>query len=291
MKTVFALGFFDGVHIGHQALLTACHHLAQQHGYEAGVVTFSSHPDTLVLGKTPLLINTVEDRQYLLLGHKISQIKVLPFDAALMNMSWQDFLAQLMEAGAAGFVCGHDFRFGSRGQGNAQLLADFCLQHALAYAVVPAQKVGGVVVSSTHIRKLLADGQMEAAVDFLGHPHVLSGTVVSGRQLGRTIGVPTANLHLPADVVVPKFGVYACKAIVDGREYLAVTNIGMRPTVGGHHVTVEAWLLDFEGDLYGKELTLLFYAFLRPEQKFGSLEALQTQIQTDAQKTKDFFKS
>ena len=132
---------------------------------------------------------------------------------------------------------------------------------------------------------------MDEAVDFLGHPHILTGTVVSGRQLGRTIGVPTANLHLPADVVVPKFGVYACKAIVDGREYLAVTNIGMRPTVGGHHVTVEAWLLDFAGDLYGKELTLLFYAFLRPEQKFGSLEALQTQIQTDAKKTKDFFKS
>ncbi len=289
MKTIFALGFFDGVHIGHQALLTACHHLAQRRGYEAGVVTFSSHPDTLVLGKTPLLINTVEDRQYLLMGHKISQIKVLPFDAALMNMCWQDFLAQLMEAGAAGFVCGHDFRFGYLGQGNARLLAEFCLQHALDYAVVPAQTLDGVVVSSTYIRKLLEDGEMEQAVRFLGHPHVLRGKVVSGQQLGRTIGVPTANLILPEGTVIPRFGVYACKAVVEGKEYLAVTNIGTRPTVKGQGITLEAWLLDFEGDLYGKYMTVCAYAFLRPEQKFDCLEQLQAQIQKDAQKVREFF--
>ena len=130
---------------------------------------------------------------------------------------------------------------------------------------------------------------MAQAVRFLGHPHMITGTVVAGRQLGRTIGVPTANIQLPAGVVCPKFGVYACKAVVDGQEHLAVTNIGNRPTVGGHHVTVEPWLLDFEGDLYGKELTLLFYEFLRPEKKFDSLGQLQAEIQKNAQKVRKIF--
>ena len=118
----------------------------------------------------------------------------------------------------------------------------------------------------------------------MGHPHILTGKVVTGRGLGRTIGIPTANLRLPEGIVVPKFGVYCCRAIVDGETYPAVTNVGTRPTVGGHHVTVEPWLLDFAGDLYGKEITLEFHKFLRPEQKFASLEELQAQIAADIEK-------
>lgn len=289
MKTVFALGVFDGVHIGHQALLTACARLAQQYGQQAGVVTFSEHPDTLLLGKTPPLINTVLERQRMLLGYGIAQIKVLPFDQTLMNMSWKDFLLQLMEQGAGGFVCGDDFCFGAGGQGNARLLADFCSQRGLPYAVVCAQRLDGVEVSSTHIRKLLEAGQMAQAVRFLGHPHVLSGQVVSGRKLGRTIGIPTANLLLPEGVVVPKFGVYACMALVDGVQRPAVTNVGTRPTVGGHRVTVESWILDFDGDLYGKHLTLQFYQFLRPERKFASMEELREEILKNALETRKFF--
>ena len=130
---------------------------------------------------------------------------------------------------------------------------------------------------------------METAVRFLGHPHVLTGTVISGRKLGRTLGIPTANLEIPSGVICPKHGVYACKAIVNDDEYLAVTNIGNRPTVAGHHTTVEAWLLDFESDLYGQKLTLEFYTFLRPEQKFPSLDALQEEIRKNAQQTRKFF--
>lgn len=291
MKIIYALGVFDGVHLGHRALLTACAHLAKQHGYEAGVVTFSEHPDTLVLGKTPPLINTVAQRQRILKGYGISQIRVLPFDKNLMNMSWQDFLLQMMGENAGGFVCGDDFRFGFRGQGNAQLLGEFCRQQSIPVAVVPAQKVDGVEVSSTHIRQFLENGDMEQAVRFLGHPHLVDGQVIAGRQLGRTIGVPTANLCLPEGIVVPKFGVYACKAIVDGREYLAVTNIGTRPTVEGQGVTVESWLLDFSGELYGKPLTLLLYTFLRPEEKFSCLEQLQAQIQKDALQVRKYFQN
>ena len=123
---------------------------------------------------------------------------------------------------------------------------------------------------------------MEKAVEFLGHPHILTGTVVGGRKLGRTIGIPTANMLLPEGLLTPKFGVYACTATVDGRTYVAVTNIGTRPTVSGQGVTVEPWLLDFSGDLYGKEIALQFHKFLRPEQKFENLEALKAQIQKDA---------
>lgn len=282
-KTIYALGFFDGVHLGHQALLLACTHLAERKDCKAGVVTFLSHPDALVTGQTPPLINTVRDRQHFLLSRGVSDIMVLPFDEKLMNMPWQAFLENLIQKGAGGFVCGDDFRFGFHGEGTAQSLADFCRERGLPWAVVPTQTLDGIRVSSTHIRQLLEDGKMEQAVRFLGHPHILSGKVISGRGLGHTLGFPTANIELPSGVVCPKHGVYACKAIVDCRQYLAVTNIGNRPTVGGHHTTVESWLLDFDGDLYGKTITLEIYAFLRPEQKFDSLEFLKDQILRDAQ--------
>ncbi len=187
--------------------------------------------------------------------------------------------------------CLHDFRFGNRGEGNSQLLLDYCKMRTMPCAVVPEQKLDGITVSSTHIRALLEQGSIEQANAFLGHPHILSGTVVSGRKLGRTLGIPTANLALPEDTVTLPFGVYACKAEVEGKTYLAVTNIGNRPTVGGHRITVEPWLLDFEGDLYGKDLTLSFYRFLRPEQKFPSLDALKEEIGKNALQTRKFFEN
>ena len=289
MKTIYALGFFDGVHLGHQALLTACKHLAERNGCKAGAVTFTSHPDTLVAGKTPPLINTMRERGALLIARGMTQILQLPFDEKLKNMPWQEFLEDLLQKGAAGFVCGEDFRFGFRGEGNARLLADFCRARDLPWTVVPEQMLDGVRISSTHIRSLLEAGEMEQANRFLGHVHMLSGEVVSGRRLGRTLGIPTANLLIPEGVVEPRHGVYGCKAVVDGKEYLAVTNVGNRPTVGGHRVTVEPWLLDFEGDLYGKWITLYFHAFLRPEKKFDSLEELKAEIQKNALQTRKIF--
>lgn len=289
-KKIYALGFFDGVHRGHQALLLACRHLAERTGCNPGVVTFDKHPETLTNGHAPLLINTLFERQRLLLSYQIPHCRVFPFNEELMNLPWQRFLENLLQEDAAGFVCGDDFRFGFRGEGNSGKLADFCRERNLPYAIVPAQDLDGVRVSSTYIRTLLESGQMEKAVSYLGHPHLIIGNVVSGRKLGRTIGIPTANLELPEGQVIPKFGVYACKTVIDGKEYLAVTNIGTRPTVNGHHVTVEPWILDFEGDLYGKELTLHFYAFLRPEQKFDSLEELRAEIQKNAEQTRKLLK-
>ena len=291
MNTIFALGFFDGVHLGHQALLKACRCMAEETDCAAGVVTFTGHPDTLVHGHTPVLINTPSDRKKLLTEQfYMDAVVELPFDRDMMVMPWQVFIEMLVEKfGAAGFVCGHDFRFGNRGAGTAALLQEYCAQKGMPCTVVSEQKIDGIPVSSTYIRGLLEEGQMELAVRFLDHPHILTGEVVSGRKLGRTLGIPTANLLIPEGVVRLRHGVYACKAIAEGKEYLAVTNVGSRPTVGGHRVTVEPWLMDFDGDLYGKEITLCFHAFLRPEQKFDSLEALREEIQKNAAQTRKIF--
>ncbi len=286
---IYALGFFDGVHLGHQALLRAVKTLASE-GCR-GVVTFSGHPDTLVLGTTPALINTAEDRENLLRNYGMDRVVTLPFDKKMQSTPWEDFLEELRSNfGAGGFVCGEDFRFGAMGTGTASLLQDYCEKEGLPCAVVPEQEMSGVRISSTYIRELLTQGRMAEADTFLGHPHVLSGNVVSGRHLGRTLGIPTANLHLPEGVIVPRFGVYACRALAEGRAYPAVTNVGTRPTVGGHHITVEPWLLDYDGDLYGKKITLEFLDFLRPEQKFDSLEDLKAAILKNAEQTREIVK-
>ena len=157
--------------------------------------------------------------------------------------------------------------------------------------MVPDQILEGVRVSSTYIRQQLEDGDMATAVKFLGHPHILSGTVVHGKALGRKLGVPTANLRLPEGLAIPRFGVYACSCLIDGKRYPAVTNIGTRPTVEGSGITVEPWILDYSGDLYDREITLEFHYFLRPEQKFPSLEALKEEIHRNAEETRNYLKT
>ena len=288
-KFIYALGFFDGVHLGHRALLDDCLELASAADCKPGAVTFLGHPDTLVFGVTPPLINTNDDRRKLLMEFGIQRVVELPFDREMMEMPWQDFLDMLVtQYGAVGFVCGDDFVFGYRGQGNIHRLQEYCRDHGFGCRVVYQVLKDGMVVSSTYIRTLLEAGDVEAAARFLSHPHILSGQVVGGRGIGRTLGIPTANLALPEGLVTLPHGVYACVAVAEGQRYLAVTNIGNRPTVGGHRVTVEPWILDFDADLYGKQLTLEFHKFLRPERKFDSLEELKAQIQLDAEETRKF---
>lgn len=284
-KKIYALGFFDGVHLGHQVLLRECVRLAGQMDAQAAAITFDRHPQSLFTQVPPVLLQSTADRVVLLRHYGAAHIRLLPVTAQTMGQHWKVFLDTLVQDGAVGFVCGHDFRFGCKGEGNVEKLQQFCGERGLPCVIVPEQTVNGIRVSSTHIRALLEQGDVETAAAFLGHPHILCGRVVPGRQLGRTIGVPTANILIPEGVVVPKLGVYACLCRVDGHKYVAVTNIGSRPTVEGHQVRAESWLLDFEGDLYGREITLEFHKFLRPEQKFGSLEELKEQIQADAAQT------
>ena len=292
-KIIYALGFFDGVHIGHTQLLLQCHSLAYHHDCAAGVVTFASHPDTLVLGNTPRLINSIQDREWLLREkYAMEQVLTLPFDEKMRTMPWEDFLELLRrEHNAAGFVCGEDFRFGHRGAGTAALLEDYCRREGIPCRVVPEQILEGIRISSSYIRQQLEDGHMATAVKFLGHPHILSGEVVHGKALGRKLGVPTANLQLPEGLAVPKFGVYACSCLIDGVRYPAVTNLGTRPTVEGSNITVEPWILDYSGNLYGRRIVLEFHYFLRPEMKFPSLEALKEEIHRNAEETRAYLQT
>lgn len=290
-KRIFALGFFDGVHLGHQALLHECVRLAGETGCEAAAITFDRHPQALFCHEAPRLISTLADRLRLLEGYGIEYTETLPVTTETMSTPWQGFLEQLLAKGAAGFVCGGDFRFGHMGRGSSEKLLTFCAERGLPCVIVPEQTLEGIRISSTYIRRQIEEGDMATAVRFLGHPYVLTGTVVPGKQLGRRLGIPTANLRLPEDVAVPEFGVYACRCRIGEEAYPAVTNVGTRPTVEGRGITVEPWILDYSGDLYGREITLEFFRFLRREQKFPDLEALKTQIREDARNTREYLQS
>lgn len=290
-KRIYALGFFDGVHLGHQMLLRQCVSLATEYGCGTAAITFDRHPKSLFSEKPTVLISTIPDRQLLLRRYGMEDVLVLPVTKEVMSMPWRDFIRMLLDRGAAGFVCGDDFHFGCRGEGDAQKLLAFCREQDLPCIVVPEQTVEDIRVSSTYIRRQIETGDMATAVKFMGHPYTLTGTVVRGQQLGRRLGIPTANLRLPGGLAVPKFGVYACCVLIDGRRYAAVTNIGTRPTVAGEGITVEPWILDYSGDLYGREITLECYRFLRSEQKFPSLEALQAEIRRNAEETREILKN
>ena len=288
-KRIFALGFFDGVHLGHQALLAECARLAREMGVHTAAITFQSHPQSLFSSQVPPLLSTLQDRDRLLRRYGVEHIYAFGVVPEVMSMPWHDFLEKLVEFGAAGFVCGDDFRFGSRGEGNAELLRQFGRERQIPCIIVPEQTLDGVRISSSYIRRQIESGDMATAVRYLGHGHMLTGTVVTGRKLGHKLGFPTANIELPEGVIVPRHGVYACRAFVGEKSYMAVCNVGSRPTVHGHQVRTETWLLDFSGDLYGQAVTLEFFFFLRPEQRFESLEVLKEAVLQDAENTRRFF--
>lgn len=288
-KLIFALGFFDGVHRGHQVLLKHCVELAEQNGCEAAAITFDRHPKSMYM-KVPRLISTEKDRDFLLRHYGIKHVYCYPVNQKSMSLPWQEFLEELLKFDAAGFVCGDDFRFGYKGIGDGKKLKAFCEARNMHCYIVQEQAIDSIRVSSTYIRQQIAEGDMATAVKFLGHPYVLTGRVVQGRQLGRRLGVPTANIQFPAGIIVPKFGVYACRVRIGEDIYMAVTNVGTRPTVNGKGITVEPWILDFYGDLYGKEITVEFHYFLRPEKKFYSLEELKEEIHRNEAQTRELMK-
>ena len=288
-KRIFALGFFDGVHLGHQALLHECVRMAKAMDCETAAITFERYPQSLFRADVPPLLSTLSDRLRLLLRCGIAHVYPFPVTEAVMGKDWREFLLELMECGAVGFVCGDDFRFGRGGAGSADTLREFCREKGLPCTIVPEQTLDGVRISSSYIRRQIESGDMATAVRFLGHGHMLTGTVVTGRRLGHKLGFPTANIELPEDVIVPRHGVYACYAYVGKDRYMAVCNVGSRPTVQGHQVRTETWLLDFSGDLYGQAVTLEFLWFLRPERRFESVDVLKEAVLRDAENTRNFF--
>ena len=289
-KRVFALGFFDGVHRGHQALLSECVRVAGALQVQAAAITFTQHPKSL-FAPAPPIISTLTDRRMLLRRYGVDYIHAFGVVPEVMSMHWRAFLEELMEHGAAGFVCGDDFHFGRQGAGDAEKLKEFCREREIPCVIVPEQTLNGIRISSSYIRRQIEEGDMATAVRYLGHGHMLTGTVVTGRKLGHKLGFPTANIELPQGVVVPRHGVYACRAYVGESAYMAVCNVGNRPTVAGHQVRTETWLLDFEGDLYGQAVTLEFLYFLRPEQRFESVDVLKKAVLRDAENTRKFFEN
>lgn len=293
LKRAIALGFFDGVHIGHAALLRKTVQRAEETGAMPSVLSFDVHPDTLVFGSDVPLINSAIGREGLIRRNfGIDNVVFLHFSRRVMHMDWRDFAAELIDGLNVGWVVvGHDFCFGDRGAGTAEKLREYCAERSVGCDIIPAVTLDGRVVSSTYIRTLIAAGDIEQANRYLGHPHTLEDTVHSGYHLGAKMGAPTINMHIPTGVIVPKYGVYAAKVILeDGSKYCAVTNVGVRPTVSEENkVSVESHLLDYSGNLYGRQARVEFYKFLRPEQKFSGVDALAAQISRDAEATKQYF--
>ena len=292
--SVIALGFFDGVHRGHGALLQRAAQRAKELGVESAVFTFNRPPKEVVTGKPVYLINSTDDRRDLMERlYGIDRVILAPFDENMMRCGWQDFITELLvrENGAVHLVAGHDYRFGYKNEGTPELLMEKCAQLGLGCDIIPKVEHQGITVSSTYIRTLVESGDMERAAQFLGHRHCLSRTVCHGQRFGRTIGIPTVNLTIPAGVLVPSHGVYITRVYLpDGRSFPGVTNVGVRPTVSDDgSITVETFLLDFHGDLYGQHLRLEFFRHLRGEVKFTCAEELKQQIHRDIAATREYF--
>ena len=297
-KRVIALGYFDGIHIGHAALMERIIRIGDNTGLIPSVITFDTHPRSMVDGRSVPLINSPEDRAGILRRvFGIEDIIFLHFDKATVSMSWSKFIDHLHdEFGAKHLVAGNDFKFGFGAQGSSKSLALKCSEIGIDCDIIPDVKHDGVVVSSTYIRKLLVEGDMERANIFLGHPHVLTDIVQYGYKLGRTLDAPTINMRFAPGVLIPAFGVYATKVYLDehpgtlGKEKIGVTNIGVRPTVNSSdNITAETHILDFRRNLYGHKVRIEFYSRLRPEIKFSNVIELQEQIKKDCNAAAEFF--
>ena len=293
-KRIIALGFFDGVHRGHGALLSRVQEVAKATGATPSAVTFDTHPENLILHKPKPLISSPAGRSYLMKHYYgIEDVIVVHFDKEMMEMPWDDFITEYLvkEQDAIHLVAGHDFHFGYKGQGNPQRLQAKCNELGLGCDIIPVVEENHVTISSSLIRPLIEQGDMERANHFLGHPYTLSDYVSHGKGLGKTLGFPTVNLRIPEGVLVPAHGVYATKVVLEnGAVYSAVTNIGVRPTIDdGDCVTVEGFLLDFDADLYGQHIRMEFYHRLRGEKKFPSLEALRNEVLHNADQTRTYF--
>lgn len=291
---ILALGFFDGVHLGHGALLRRVAEVARAQGGIPSALTFDSHPELRTEGHPVPLINSLSDRAGLMRRmYGIQDVMVLPFDDRMRHMPWEDFLTGVLlkQYRAGHLVAGHDFRFGYRGEGTPDRLKAACTRLGIGCDIIGQVRMDGAPISSTRIRALLAEGGLSQANALLGHPHVLTGQVEHGKRLGSRLGFPTANLPIPPGVLTPARGVYAARVfLADGQSPIAVANIGLRPTVeDSDRVTAEAYLLDYTGVLYGQTLRMEFHRYLRPERKFPSPEALAAEVMRNAQQARDYF--
>jgi riboflavin kinase/FMN adenylyltransferase len=279
-----ALGFFDGVHRGHAAVIAQ----AAASGLPVTVVTFLRHPSLLLGGSPVKALMTNAHKESVLRGLGVAALCYLDF-ASFRDMPASDFIGFVTGTlGAQRVACGFNYRFGAGAQAGAEELGKLCAQRGAEGLSVRPVCAGGAPVSSTRIRALIRKGDMPGAADMLGRYYGYRLRVIHGRSLARTFGTPTINQAIPKELAAPRYGVYASFANIGGRALPAVTNVGIKPTVGGHRLLAETYIIGYDGDLYGRTVGVDLVRFMRPEIKFASLGELKAQIELDAQSSLAF---
>jgi riboflavin kinase/FMN adenylyltransferase len=288
---VVTSGTFDGVHLGHQKILIQIKESARQLKGETVLITFWPHPRLVLYPEQHnlRLLSTFEEKTKLLEQFGVDHLITIPFTHEFSQMSSREFIEKVLveKIKTKKLIIGYDHRFGKNREGSFEYLQANSAEFGFEMEEISRQEVDEIGVSSTKIRKALEEGDLETATGYLGRPYELTGIVVKGKQIGRSIGFPTANIQIQTDYkLIPKEGVYAVEAEIDKISYRAMLNIGMRPTVDGNQQTIEAHLFDYEGDLYEKQLTVKLKYFLREEQKFENIEALKAQLIRDQELAK-----
>ena len=284
-----ALGFFDGVHIGHKALLELVNQRAKEHSMIPSVLNFDIHPDNLLCSNTTSLIYDNEKRREIFLREfGISDIILLHFDVQMMQTEWDVFLDFLIrEYHVRWLVAGYDFRFGYRGSGTTEMLLKYCRENGIGCDIVQPVVKDGEIVRSSLIRKYIQNGDMKRANDFLGRPYSIEGVVCRGYHVGTEIGYPTINIMIPEQQIIPHFGVYATITSLNGKRYPSITNVGVRPTFSTSDIiSIETHILEFHELLYDCKVEISFYGFIRDEIRFSDASALTGQIETDIETAK-----
>jgi riboflavin kinase/FMN adenylyltransferase len=291
--TAVTIGNFDGVHLGHQQILRTVLERARRNGLRAAVLTFYPHPARVLRpADAPALLETLEQRLAAIGNAGIDAALVMRFDAELANVSAEDFVRRFLldTMGAQTVLVGGNFRFGHRGAGEVELLGQLGQRWGFAVEIVPPVVEDGVVVSSTAIRTAIRDGDVDEARRMLGRPYALEGEIRCGTGQGRKLVVPTLNLATDQELL-PKNGVYATEASVDGKTYRAATNVGIRPTFDGARITIESFLFDFSDTLTSGKLEVRFWHRLRDERKFSSPAELREQVLKDIAQGKEYFQA
>lgn len=281
--TVVALGCFDGVHIGHAQVISHAKKIADERALPLTVWSFAEPPKNYFAPDSVPLLTKIPEKRALMRKLSVDRFFCFPFDEKIASMPPEKFFFDILlkKIGAVHIVCGFNFNFGAKGAGNIALLEKLCSENGIGLSVLDAVTLDGVSVSSSAIRKAILEGDMEFATKLLGRPYSLRERVVNGQHLARRLGFSTANQIFPSKKAVLRYGVYHVRVKVGKKTLNGISNVGMRPTVNGSLLCAETHIFDFEGDLYGKFITVEFLEFIRPEQKFESLEALETQIKKD----------
>ena len=291
VETAFAIGLFDGLHIGHREVINNA--LKQkENGLMTGVFTFSDNNNNENYFKDNFkYIFTQRTKENILEKMGIDYF-VSPVFSAIKNYTCQEFVDGIIvkALNAKVISCGYDFTFGKNASGNAETLKELCIKKGIEVIIAPPVKNGDEVISSSAIRNFIIDGDMPSAKKMLGENFFIDFPVIKGNQIGRKIlSFPTINQEFPKSHVIPKFGVYVTKVYIGNETYVGATNVGVKPTVGCDNVLSETYINNYEGNLYGKNIKVEFLEFIRPETKFESLDELKAQIEKDKQKSLEFF--